>query len=122
MVALLGLQRADGRWDASAELAAALGLSLPLLQEPPPTETAVEGWVWATIAVLVVLHAQEAPLRALWTLAAGKAHRCVSRTTKWTLSGLDVWAASLGGGAVEGVVALPPSMLAALRSAVIGSV
>ncbi len=60
MVALLGLQRADGRWDASAELAAALGLSLPLLQEPPPTETAVEGWVWATIAVLVVLW------KALW--------------------------------------------------------
>jgi hypothetical protein len=75
MHALVALQRADGSWELSKELAEAMGLELSLLESAPAGEKrSTQGRAaWATALALAWLDANAATSRAEWRLLAVKA-------------------------------------------------
>lgn len=75
MHALVALQRADGSWELSKELAEAMGLELSLLESALTGEqrSTEKRAAWATALALAWLDTNASTSRAEWRLLAVKA-------------------------------------------------
>jgi Ca-activated chloride channel family protein len=95
---LAALQRADGSWDLSPELAEILGRPLHELEEKIRDVTGIPEEVrraWATALALVYLEQQAAEWRDEWGLLAEKAQRWLERCGA-NLGGGDTWPSAAG--------------------------
>lgn len=96
---LILLQRADGSWSPSPELAASLGISERDLEDKKPDQE-TDSSVWATLLAVIWLHSNCMEQKDEWGLLSRKAVTWLKSKTgphlgQWVKAGIELLKASV---------------------------